>query len=138
MSAELAPGSGVGLLLHGDLVASTIDGQGTQGLAYVQLAGHVGPDLYTTLPNIGVGIFETTPVTQTITKPTELSGSVDADGLPGQRRRRERHLHGAGRTHRGNGRHQRDQHRSDDARLLCDLGSATTDVTRSATGAGTP
>ncbi len=57
-------------------VQSTIDQQGTQVFAVAQLAGHVGPDLSTSLPNLGVGVYEATPLTQTVSQPVELSGSA--------------------------------------------------------------
>ncbi len=76
MSAELAPGSGSGYFSMEISTTSTIDGQGTQDFAVVQLSGSVGPDLWTTLPDIGTGVYEATPVTQVLSQPTELSGSA--------------------------------------------------------------
>ena len=76
MSAQLTPGSGSGNFSMEVTIQSTIDGQGTQDFATAQLAGSVGPDLWTTLPNVGTGVFETTPVTQIVSQATEVSGSA--------------------------------------------------------------
>ncbi len=58
------------------IVQSTIDGQGTQIFAGTRVASTIGPDLSTSLPNLGVGVYEATPLTQTVSQPVQLSGSV--------------------------------------------------------------
>jgi hypothetical protein len=70
------PASGSGFFDMEIVISSTIDGQGTQDFAGITLAGTVGPDFSTSLPNLGVGVYEATPLTQTLSQPTELSGST--------------------------------------------------------------
>ena len=57
-------------------VTSTIDGQSALDFVNVPLAANVGPDFSTDLPNVGVGVFEATPVTQVAAVPTERSGTA--------------------------------------------------------------
>ena len=79
MHAVLTPsGSGAGGSVDMEIILqSTIDGQGTQVFIGAQVAGTVGPDLSTSLPNLGVGVYESTPVTQIVSQ---------ADGAVGLRR----------------------------------------------------
>ena len=75
LRAVLTPGTGSGTLVMEISLTSTIDGQGAFGFAAAQLAGTVGPDLFTINPNVGTGVYETTPLTQVVSTPTELSGT---------------------------------------------------------------
>ncbi len=79
LRAVLTPGSGSGYFSFQVTLTSTIDGQTAFNFASVQLAGSVGPDLYTINPDNGIGVFESTPATQIVSRPTELSGSASQE-----------------------------------------------------------
>jgi hypothetical protein len=75
LRAVLTPGSGSGYFALQVTLTSTIDGQSAFNFTSAQLSGSVGPDLYTILPDNGIGVYEPSPSTQVVSESTELSGS---------------------------------------------------------------
>lgn len=55
---------------------SVVDGQATLAYLFAPIATGIGPDLYGVQPLVGNGVFESTPVSQSVTVPVAKSGTA--------------------------------------------------------------